>query len=138
MKVLSTSERPASVASAKSESSLRRRRDLRYPVAAEVTFRWSTRSSMLGEGNGQSRDVSQGGAFILARSLPPVGSAIDLTVQLPAWQVGAASLRMEMTGEVVRVELPPGHEGNWGFAVCSLKTVLRRLNDGELCAARTQ
>jgi len=45
---------------------------------------------------------------------------------------------MEMTGEVVRVDVAPGHEQEWGFAVNSLKTLLKRLNDGELCAARKQ
>jgi len=45
---------------------------------------------------------------------------------------------MEMTGEVVRVDVPPGNEQKWGFAVCALKTLLRRLEDGELCAARKQ
>jgi hypothetical protein len=140
MKLLSTSEPPASVATAKSapSSSLRRRRHLRYPVEAEVKYQWSTQSSTLGEGDGRSRDISQGGAFVLTNALPPVGASIDLTIQLPAWQVGAAALRMEMTGEVVRVDVPPGLEQKWGFAVCSLKTLLRRLDDGELCAARKQ
>jgi hypothetical protein len=140
MKLLSTSEAPASVATARSaaSSSLRRRRHLRYPVEAEVKYQWSTQSSTLGEGDGRSRDISQGGAFVLTNALPPVGASIDLTIQLPAWQVGAAALRMEMTGEVVRVDVPPGHEQKWGFAVCSLKTLLRRLEDGELCAARKQ
>jgi hypothetical protein len=139
MKLLSTSEPPASVATARSAAnSLRRRRHLRYPVEAEVKYQWSTQSSTLGEGDGRSRDISQAGAFVLTNALPPVGASIDLTIQLPAWQVGAAALRMEMTGEVVRVDVPPGHEQKWGFAVCSLKTLLRRLEDGELCAARKQ
>jgi len=140
MKLLSTSEPSTSVATARSagSSSLRRRRHLRYPVEAEVKYQWSTHSSTLGEGDGRSRDISQGGAFVLTNALPPVGASIDLTIQLPAWQVGAAALRMEMTGEVVRVDVPPGNEHKWGFAVCSLKTLLRRLEDGELCAARKQ
>ena len=140
MKLLSTSEPSAGVATARSpaSSSLHRRRHLRYPVEAEVKYQWSTQSSTLGEGDGRSRDISQGGAFVLTNALPPVGASIDLTIQLPAWQVGAAALRMEMTGEVVRVDVPPGNEQKWGFAVCSLKTLLRRLEDGELCAARKQ
>jgi hypothetical protein len=140
MKLLSASDSPASVATPRSASgnSLRRRRHLRYPVEAEVKYQWSTRNSILGEGDGRSRDISQGGAFVLTNDPPPLGASIDLTIQLPAWQVGAAALRMEMTGEVIRVDVPPGHEQKWGFAVCSLKTLLRRLHDGELCAARKQ
>jgi len=140
MKLLSTSEPPTSVARARSQSSnsLRRRRHLRYPVEAVVKYQWSTRSSTLGEGQGHSRDISEGGAFVLTNDLPPVGASVDLAIQLPAWQVGAAALRMEMTGEVGRIDVPPGHEQKWGFAVCSLKTLLRRLKDGELCAATKQ
>jgi PilZ domain len=93
---------------------------------------------MLGHGEGHSRDVSEGGTFVLADALPPVGASIDLTIQLPAWQVGAAALRMEMTGEVIRVDVPPGHERKWGFAISSKKTSLTRFEESELHAERRQ
>jgi hypothetical protein len=93
----------------------------------------------MGEGEGRSRDISEAGAFVLTNALPPVGASIDLAIQLPAWQVGAAALRMEMTGEVIRVDVPPGQERKWGFAISSLKTLLKRkMAESELQAERKQ
>src|SRR6266581_8638153 len=115
MKLLSTSEPPASVATAKSapSSALRRRRHLRYPVEAEVKYQWSTQSSTLGEGDGRSRDISQGGAFVLTNALPPVSASIDLTIQLPAWQVGAAAFFFSSRRRHTR------WTGDWSSDVCS-------------------
>ncbi len=45
---------------------------------------------MMGEGEGRSRDISEAGTFVLTNALPPVGASIDVAIQLPAWQVGAA------------------------------------------------
>jgi hypothetical protein len=139
MKLATTTE-PPSVATTRSApgNSFRRRRHLRYPLAAAVKYRWSTPKLMLGQGEGHSRDVSEGGTFVLADALPPVGASIDVTIQLPAWQVGAAALRMEMTGEVIRVDVPPGHEQKWGFAISSKKTLLKRLEENEFRVERKQ
>jgi hypothetical protein len=139
MKVL-TSEAPSSVAARKATScsALRRRRHLRYPLAAAVKYHWSTQRLVLGQGEGRSRDLSEGGTFVVADALPPVGASIDLTIQLPAWQVGAAALRMEMTGEVIRVDVPPGNQHKWGFAISSKKTLLKRIDGNETRAERKQ
>ena len=116
-----------------------RRRHLRYPLAADVKYQWSARNLMMGEGEGRSRDISEAGAFVLTNALPPVGASIDVAIQLPAWQVGAAALRMEMTGEVIRVDVPPGQERKWGFAISSVKTLLKRkMAESEMQAEREQ
>ena len=140
MKLVTTSESVINVASAKESSSRSlRRRHLRYPLAAEVKYQWSARNVTIGEGEGRSRDISEGGTFVLTNAPPPVGASIDLAIQLPAWQVGAAALRMEMTGEVIRVDVPPNQEQKWGFAISSMKTLLkRRMDDTELYAERKQ
>jgi hypothetical protein len=132
MKLVSMSEAQGGIAAVKqARGPALRRRHLRYPLAAEVKYQWSIRNVMRGEGQGQSRDVSESGAFVLSRAIPPVGAAISLEIQLPAWQLGATALRMEMTGEVVRVDVPPGRENGWGFAIASAKTILRRPDDRE-------
>jgi hypothetical protein len=128
MKLAGIAESQNNVAAVKANSpqALRRRKHLRYPLAADAKYQWTIRNFTRGKGEGKSRDVSEGGAFVLTESLPPVGALINVSIQLPAWQIGATSLRMEMTGEVIRVEVPPGREMRWGFAIASAKTQLHR------------
>jgi hypothetical protein len=46
---------------------------------------------------------------------------------------------MEMTGEVIRVDVPPGQERKWGFAISSAKTLLKRkMAESEMQAERKQ
>jgi hypothetical protein len=46
---------------------------------------------------------------------------------------------MEMTGEVIRVDVPPGQERKWGFAISSAKTLLKRkMPESEMQAERDQ
>jgi hypothetical protein len=139
MKLVTTSEPLTNIASAKEASRSLRRRHLRYPLAAQVKYQWSARNLLMGEGEGSSRDISEAGTFVLTNALPPVGASIDVAIQLPAWQMGAAALRMEMTGEVVRVDVPPGQERKWGFAISAAKTLLKRKPaESELQAERKQ
>lgn len=99
---------------------------MRYPIHAPVTFSWLARNGAQRQGKGRSRNLSEGGAFILARNLPPIGASISLSVQFPATATGGRLLRMEMSGEVVRVELPLGRKSNWGFAVACKKRALNQ------------
>jgi hypothetical protein len=39
-------------------------------------------------------------------------------------QTGGPSSRLEMRGEVYRVETPTGRESHWGFAINATKTVM--------------
>jgi hypothetical protein len=55
-----------------------------------------------------------------------LGAIVELSIQLPVKQTGEASCRLEMQGEVFRVETPTGHESRWGFAVNAIKTVMHR------------
>src|SRR5271170_6538485 len=83
------------------------RNGMRYPIQVPVRFSWSVRNgAMLArygamrQGKGRSRDISEGGAFVFARNLPPVGASISLSIQFLS--AGSRFLRMEVTGEVVR------------------------------------
>jgi hypothetical protein len=139
MKLVTTSEPLTNIAPAKVGCRSLRRRHLRYPLAADVKYQWSARNLMMGEGEGRSRDISEAGTFVLTNALPPVGASIDVAIQLPAWQAGAAALCMEMTGEVIRVDVPPGQERKWGFAISSAKTLLKRkMAESEMQAEREQ
>ena len=93
------------------------RAQMRYSIPAPVTFNWLVTNGMHRQGKGRSRNISKGGAFVFTRKLPPVGASISLSIQFPNTAAGGRVLRMEMTGEVVRVELPLERKSNRGFAV---------------------
>jgi hypothetical protein len=105
------------------------RHSMRYPIHARVTFRWSTRNGLHRQGKGKSRDISEGGAFVMARNLPPIGASICLSIEFPRTDTSGRLLCMEMGGEVVRVELPLARKSNWGFAVASSRTTLHGRRD---------
>jgi hypothetical protein len=107
------------------------RHSMRYPIRALVTFRWATRNGLHRQGKGKSRDISQGGAFVMARNLPPIGASICLSIEFPQTNTSGRLLCMEMAGEVVRVELPLTRKSNWGFAVAASKTTLHGMRDGD-------
>jgi hypothetical protein len=104
------------------------RAQMRYPIPAPVTFHWLARDGMQRQGKGRSGNISEGGAFIFTLKLPPVGASISLAIQFPNTDARGRVLRIEMTGEVVRVELPLERKSNWGFAVaCKARSLnLRR------------
>jgi len=111
---------------------------MRYPIQVPVRFSWSVRNgAMLArygamrQGKGRSRDISEGGAFVFARNLPPVGASISLSIQFRS--AGSRFLRMEVTGEVVRVELPLERKLHWGFAVASKTVALNVSQTGASC-----
>src|SRR5258708_10797291 len=101
MKLVTTSEPLTNIAPAKVGCRSLRRRHLRYPLAAGVKYQWSARNLMMGEGEGRSRDISDAGTFVLTNALPPVRASIDMAIQLPAWQLSAATPCMERTSAAV-------------------------------------
>jgi hypothetical protein len=102
---------------------------IRFPIAAPVTFNWLARNGTQHQGTGRSRNVSEGGAFVVTRKLPPIGACIDLSIQFPYTALNGRILRMEMTGEVVRLELPLDHKSKWGFAVVRKRGALNLFRD---------
>lgn len=101
-----------------------RRRHLRYPIRVAATVQWAARIGPKGCVKVKTKDVSEGGAFVYSRVLPPLGAIVELTLQLPVRQTGGPSSRLEMRGEVYRVETPTGRESDWGFAINATKTVM--------------
>lgn len=102
-----------------------RRRHIRYPLRVPVKFQMISYGQQGEAVRARSRDISEGGVFVLFKTLPPLGANMELIIRLPAGQSGTAPLVLEMTGEVIRLETPSGRENQWGFAVCARRTIFR-------------
>jgi hypothetical protein len=107
------------------------RRQIRYPLRAPVTFTWIDRDGATHEGKGNSRDISEGGAYIVTRSSPPMGASVMLEIRFPYLPELDRFHRIEMEGRVVRVDLLLDHRSGWGFAISSRRTVLQEVEDAE-------
>jgi hypothetical protein len=101
-----------------------RRRHIRYPIRVGVSVQWVA-PGRKGSLKGKTRDISEGGAFVISRTLPPLGAFVELEIQLTTRQAGAASSRLEMQGEVLRVETPSNKPAQWGFAINATKTLMQ-------------
>lgn len=102
----------------------KRRRHIRYPIRVAASVQWLAPRGQKGCIKCRTKDVSEGGAFVFSRILPPLGAIVELRMDLPVKPTGAASSRLEMQGEVYRVETPSGRESSWGFAINAIKTVM--------------
>lgn len=68
-----------------------KRRDPRVPIQFKVRV-----ETVRGTFNGVGRDISEGGIGVYLKKLPPIGSQVDLSFQLPDNPDG-----IEATGEVM-------------------------------------
>lgn len=102
-----------------------RRRHIRYPLRVPVQFQMASQGRQREAVRARSRDVCEGGVFVLCKTLPALGANMELVLRLPAAQSGTAPLVLEMTGEVIRLETPASRENQWGFAVCARRTIFR-------------
>jgi c-di-GMP-binding flagellar brake protein YcgR len=102
-----------------------RRRHIRYPLRVPVEFQIPSHGQQREAVRARSRDISEGGVFVLCKTLPALGANMELIIRLPAAQGATAPLVLEMAGEVIRLETPSGRENQWGFAVCARRTIFR-------------
>ena len=100
------------------------RREIRYPLRARSEFIWVGRDGAQHEASGRSRDLSEHGAYILAKVCPPMGAMIRTVIRFPYRRDPIRSRQIEMDGRVVRVELMLTNKAGWGFAVASTHSVL--------------
>ena len=110
---LSWSQRVSSMATIKrigEEMELRKAK--RYFLTAPVLYTWENEGGMLHAGDGTTRDISIGGAFVFAKSPPPSGVHVKLDLYLPSLAGLPRSLQLHGEGEVVRVSTA----GEAGFA----------------------
>ncbi|MGC2417718.1 MAG: PilZ domain-containing protein, partial [Candidatus Acidiferrales bacterium] len=99
------------------------------PLRARSEFIWVGRDGAQHEASGHSRDLSEHGAYILAKVSPPMGAMIRTVIRFPYWRDRIRSRQIEMDGRVVRVELMLTNKAGWGFAVASMHSVLRESDD---------
>jgi hypothetical protein len=97
---------------------------IRYPLRAPVVFKWAGVDGGQREAKGHSRDISEGGAFIVSRACPQIGAGIILTFRLSFPPNPSRPRAIEMTGRVDRIELLLDNKGSWGFAVTSTQVIL--------------
>lgn len=90
---------------------------LRYALRATVIFAWEDAGGARRENRGQTRDVGQKGAFIIADECPPNGAPVSLSIFLPGSAAEAPLLRMEAEGRVLRAEHQTETTEGPGFAV---------------------
>ena len=100
------------------------RRVTRFPVDAPIAF-WWVDNGIMKRGEGQTRDISEAGAFVFSNMCPPAGSEIGFRILLPIVPGFEHKTRVEADGQVLRVERAPGREEYRGFAVLTRHTLLR-------------
>jgi len=105
------------------------RHEIRYPLRARSEFIWVGRDGIHHEASGHSRDISEHGAYIFAKTCPPMGAMVRLVARFLNRRDPSRSRRIEMDGRVVRVELLLTNKAGWGFAVASTHSVLHEIDD---------
>ena len=94
------------------------RRGMRFPVEARVVFKWVDQTGHAREGEGRTRNISERGAFVIAKKYPPRGAAVELKLFLPRIPITPTVGTVLMNATVVRTEeRPSGSQDENGFAV---------------------
>jgi hypothetical protein len=112
------------------------RTTIRFPLQVSVDYWWTDNAGRHRQGEGHSRDVSEGGAFVIAVDCPPPGASVELRMFFGAFADGTRALRMEVEGRVLRVEPSVVGTGNRGFAVLSDEAMLEEHD--ESCEDRSR
>ena len=110
------------------EATRHARKAIRFPLEAPIVF-WWTDTGIEKRSEGRTHDISEMGAFVLARTCPPSGIKIGFQVFLPVLPGFEPKAQVEAVGQVLRVEQAGGHEGRDGFAISTRHTLLRFSDD---------
>ena len=116
------------------------RKKMRFPVVAPVFFRWKDANGNEHCGEGTSRDISETGAFVLTAVSPPLGADIELRISLAELLKTTTAGRMELGGQVLRIEETAAGRGIGGFAVLTQEVIFLEQDestgeeDGANCA----
>jgi len=90
------------------------RATIRFPLQAQVSFWWTDENGIRQQGEGSSRDVSELGAFLYADACPPVGSIVNLRIDLEGLP---DTTGIDVEGRVIRIDKVQNGKGSSGFAV---------------------
>jgi PilZ domain len=83
---------------------MNQRQHNRYRLAASVSFSWETEDHRVHYGNGQTRDCSISGAFVLSPERLTIGSILQMEFSLPRLLAAGPGARLKTRARVVRVE----------------------------------
>jgi PilZ domain len=110
-------------------AAIERRQAIRYPLQLAATFTWEDEEGILRQGEGNTRNISEKGAFVYAAILPPIGSSVELHFSLPALSDSGRKMHVQHTGETLRLEGSAQGEQSGGFAISS-RQIVWRYEDG--------
>jgi PilZ domain len=80
------------------------RQHKRYRLAALVNFEWESNGGTIHHGEGQTRDISPAGVFVIAMHPLSVGTAVRLEVDLPGLRAEISGPRLKTHAHVIRSE----------------------------------
>ena len=81
---------------------IERRASRRYPLALPVLFRWTDCPEHYDVGH--CANAGLGGMFVLSANCPPVGTHVDIELNIPAFDLVPRRCQLRYTGRVTRVE----------------------------------
>ena len=83
---------------------MNQRQHNRYRLAASVSFSWEAEDHRVQYGNGQTRDCSLSGAFVISPNRLTIGSILQMEFSLPRLLAAGPGARLKTRGRVIRVE----------------------------------
>lgn len=97
----------------------------RYRVKVLAIFTWKKSGGASFRGEGMTRDISLGGAYVLSSTCPPVNTAVEMEFRLPSF---SRALSASITGRMraLRVERDLTGKGKIGFSVAGKGSISRR------------
>ena len=95
------------------------RASVRYRFGTPAVFSWEGRAGGRLKGEGITRDISVGGAYILTPTCPPPDVVIQLEIFLTTPGASGHSVGIAAKGRVIRIEHAAESKAPSGFAVAS-------------------
>jgi hypothetical protein len=93
------------------------RASVRYRFGTPAVFSWEGFAGSRLKGEGVTRDISVGGAYILTSTCPPCEIVIQLEIFLSSPATSGRQVKIATEGRVLRVEHPAESTARGGFAV---------------------
>jgi len=78
-----------------------RRQGKRYPLSLPVQVRWKARGRRVGRAQGKIGDISSSGLLVVIPNRLPLGTAINVTINLPV-ELTKVPVELSCLGRVVR------------------------------------
>jgi hypothetical protein len=92
-------------------------RQRRFVIVAQVSFSWRSRSGVLHQAEGATRDISSHGVFICTQQMPAAGAVVEVEVAVGLSEDRGTITRLRGTGTVVRTDSTYGQSVGFAAAV---------------------